>query len=153
MILSKSNQVEVLNVDDDKDEQPKELVWARFEKLSLTRLQRDKIEVGHRLNNYHINFAQIINIPLKDYRVPCFKRPTKLQTTNYKIVHSRGNLWIVAYALFSAVGSVDVYGSLYDILDDESIVVIRYLFQNPNIKINMINTKIKRGMMTVDYSQ
>ena len=64
------------------------------------------------------------------------------QTPNNKlqIIHSRGNHWIVACVLFS-VGSVDVYDSMYDTLDHESIVVIRYLFQNPNVKINMIKQK------------
>ena len=50
----------MLNVDNDhKDEQTKKL-WVRFGKLSLTRVQRNEIELGHRLKDYYINFVQAI---------------------------------------------------------------------------------------------
>ena len=129
--------VEVLSVDNNQeDEPPKELVWVRFGKLSLTRFQRDEIEVGHRLKDYHINFAQaIIKNQFSIEGLQCTLLQKTHQTPNNKlqIIHSRGNHWIVACVLFSAVGSVDVYDSMYDTLDNESIVVIRYSFQNPNI--------------------
>ena len=139
----------MLNDDNNQeDEPPKELVWLRFGKLSLTRFQRDEIEVGHRLKDYHINFAQaIIKNQLSIEGLQCTLLQKTHQTPNNKlqIVHSRGNHWIVACVLFSAVGSVDVYDSIFNTLDNESIVVIRYLFQNPNIKINMIKVQKQKG--------
>ena len=81
--MNQKQSVEVLSVDNNQeDEPPKELVWVRFGKLSLTRFQRDVIEVAYRLKDYHINFAQAII--KKDYSAPCFKRPTKFLTTNCK---------------------------------------------------------------------
>ena len=98
--------VEVLNVDNNQeDELLKELVWIRFGKLSHTRFQTDEIEVGHRLKDYHITFAQAIiknqfSIKGLQCTLACFKRSTKLLTTNCKLYTPEEiiGLWHVSFS-------------------------------------------------------
>lgn len=140
--------VEVLNVDNNQeDEQTKEL-WVRFGKLSLMRVQRNEIELGHRLKDYHINFAQAIikdQFSIEGLQCTLLQKTHQTLNNRLQIIHSRGNHWIVACVLFSEVGSVNVYDSLYDTLDDETIVVIKYLFNNENINIKMIKVQKQKG--------
>ena len=77
--------VEVLNVDNkQEDEPPKELVLeschlqgSKEKKLRLDTGLKTIILILHRPS---LKFSS----PLKDYSAPCFKRPTKLLTTNCK---------------------------------------------------------------------
>ena len=96
--------VEVLNVDNNQDDEPlKELVWVRFGKLSLTRFQRDEMRLDTGLKTIILILHRPslkISSPLKDYSAPCFKRPTKLLTTNCKSYTPKEiiGLWHVSFS-------------------------------------------------------
>ena len=114
-----------------------------------------KLSLGTGLKTI-INFAQAIikdQFSIEGLQCTLLQKTHQTLNNRLQIIHSRGNHWIVACALFSEVGSVDVYDSLYDTLDDETIVVIKYLFNNENIKIKMIKCRSKRGMTIVGCLQ
>ena len=63
-------------------------LWVKCGKISLSKLQRQEIERGDWLDDYHINFAQISsksNFILKDYNQPYFKSHVSQLSINYKL--------------------------------------------------------------------
>ena len=86
--------VEVLNVGNNhEDEQTKEL-WVRFGKLSLMRVQRNEIDLGHRLKDYYINFAQAIfknQFSIEGLQCTLLQKTHQTLNNRLQIIHSRGN--------------------------------------------------------------
>jgi len=76
------------------------------------------------------------------------------QVDELQIVHVRGNHWITTSTMFSKPNAVNVYDSLYDSIDEQSLKIIQQLF---GIKeVHVIRTMYYRNnkfLVTVDYLQ
>ena len=121
-------------------------IWVKFGKLVLTTSQREEIDHGERLKDYHINFAQEIirsQFQINGLQSTLLQSSRKITCNKLQVIHSRGNHWIVASTILSDAGCVDVYDSLYDSLDDGSVDIITHLFGE--LKINMAPLKKQHG--------
>ena len=107
-------------------------VLVRFGKSFLTTFHRDVISYGRELNDQCINYAQNMiksQFGIEGLQLTLYQNSRKLLTNQLQIIHSRKNHWITASTIMSQPGYIDVYDSLYDSLDTESIKVVMHLFQ------------------------
>ena len=127
-------------------------VRVRFGKSFLTTFHRDEINYGRKLNDQHINYAQNIiksQFGIEEFQLPLYQNSQKPLTNQLQIIHSRKNHWITASTILSKPGYIDVYNSLYDSFDTESIKVVMHLFQGKECttyKINMVQIKKQQGL-------
>ena len=56
------------------------------------------------------------------------KKKGNFEQDKVQIVHSHGNLWIVATSINASPGCVRVYDSVFDIVDDQTAQLITNLF-------------------------
>ena len=105
--------------------------WMRFNRNTFTISDRDKIPDGSRLNDRHINYAQNIikcQFSIKGLQSTLLQSTSRLPISELQIVHSKGNHCIVASTILTKPNSVDVYDSLYNSIDPESLKTIQNLF-------------------------
>ena len=56
------------------------------------------------------------------------KKKSNFEQDKVQIVHSHGNHWIVATSINASPGCVRVYDSVFDIVDDQTALLITNLF-------------------------
>ena len=102
-------------------------LWVKCGKISLSKLQRQEIERGDWLDDYHINFAQNlikIQFNIEGLQSTLLQKSCKPTVNQLQIIHTRGNHWIVASTLLSSSAVVTVYDTLYDTVDSDTADVI-----------------------------
>ena len=122
-------------------------MWVKCGKISLSKSQRQDIERGDWLDDYHINFAQNlikIQFNIEGLQLTLLQKSCVPTVNQLQIVHTRGNHWIVASTILSSPGVVTVYDTLYDTVDSDTGDVILNLFGG-NLKINMATIQKQRG--------
>ena len=94
--------------------------WVQFAMIVLTQTNIDKILMGEKLNDRHIDVAQGVlkqQFPgilsgLRSSLLQKKKQPKADCQQQIQIIHSRGNHWIVASAVLAEDGQVKVYNYL-----------------------------------------
>ena len=122
--------------------------WMRFNRNTFTISDRDKIPDGSRLNDRHINYAQNIikcQFSIKGLQSTLLQSTSRLPISELQIVHSKGNHCIVASTILTKPNSVDVYDSLYNSIDPESLKIFVVLK-----KFVWLKYRNKKAVMTVD---
>lgn len=108
--------------------------WLRIDHHYLSIFERDIIISGDWLTDKHINFAQHI---LKKQHVELsgltsslllHKISAPITSPALQILHCRGNHWIVVSSIGCSIGSVKVYDSLYQSVDEKSNGLITKIF-------------------------
>ena len=118
-------------------------------KISLSKLQRQEIEQGDWLDDYHINFAQNlikIQFNIEGLQSTLLQKSCKPTVNQLQIIHTRGNHWIVASTILSSSAVVTVYDTLYDTVDTDTADVILNLFGGNHLKIYMATIQKQRGL-------
>ena len=101
----------------------------------MTESDRDIILNGEMLNDKHISFAGRLllgQFPGTEGLISTVfqkKVPAKRIEKGVQIIHDRGNHWIVASTLNSAIDVIEIYDSVYNSLDGESKTIITNLFK------------------------
>ena len=123
-------------------------LWVKCGKISLSKLQRQEIERGDWLDDYHINFAQNlikIQFNIEGLQSTLLQKSCKPTVNQLQIIHTRGNHWIVASTILSSPAVVTVYDTLYDAVDSDTADVILNLFGG-NLKIYVATIQKQRGL-------
>ena len=123
-------------------------LWVKCGKISLSKLQRQEIERGDWLDDYHINFAQNlikIQFNIEGLQSTLLQKSCKPTVNQLQIIHTRGNHWIVASTILSSPAVVTVYDTLYDTVDGDTADVILNLFGG-NLKIYVATIQKQRGL-------
>ena len=121
-------------------------VWVRFGKSFLTTVHRDEINYDRQLNDQHITYAQNTiksQFGIEGLQLTLYQNSRKPLTNQQQIIHSRENHWITGSTILSKPGYIDVYDSLYDSLDTESIKVVMH-GKECTYKINMVQVQTTR---------
>ena len=83
---------------------------------------------------------------------PYYRWAQFLKSTSCKIVHIRGNHWIIASTMMSEPNTVNVYDSTYNSIDVESLKIIQQLFRIA--EVHMVPVQKQQGFSDcVDYLQ
>ena len=111
----------------------------RFGCLVLTQHDRNILLTGQELSDKHIDFAHTMlrsQFPmLNGLQSTLFQSRSqgfKSSMNAIQIIHSRSNHWIVATTLQCGPGEVKIYDSVYELLDTETLEVVKRLFGNEN---------------------
>jgi len=91
--------------------------WVNFGRVSLTLSDRDEIAGGFQLNDKHINYAIFQLKGLQSILLQANSTPSVNE------LHVRGNHWITASTMFSKPNTINVYDSLYDSVDEQSLEI------------------------------
>ena len=120
-------------------------VWLKFDGLCL-----DKQELlNGKLNDRHINYAQrLLHNQFPDaeglgHTLLQKRKPLKKIATGLQIIHDRGYHWIIAPNI--GHDNVQVYDSVYSVIEQDTREVILNLFQLPNSPVIEIAKMQKRG--------
>ena len=123
----------------------REVQWVKLGKSSLSKFDREQIDDGSQLNDKHINHAQAMiksQFSLEGLQCTLFQTTQQPSHNEIQIIHSRGNHWIVASTLLSEKEYVNIYDSLYDSLDEDTVKSVKFLFKDESIKVQM--TKVQK---------
>ena len=124
-------------------------------KSSLSKFDREQIDDGSQLNDKHINHAQAMiksQFSLEGLQCTLFQTTQQPSHNEIQIIHSHGNHWIVASTLLSEKEYVNIYDSLYDSLDEDTVKSVKFLFKDESIKVQMtIKFKNNVEVMIVAY--
>ena len=94
--------------------------------MSLTLSDRDEITGGLQLNDKHINYTQNIlkyQFSIQGLQSTLLQATSTPQVNKLQIVH-----WITASIILSKSNVVNVYDSLYDSVNEESLKITQRLF-------------------------
>ena len=122
--------------------------WVKLGKSCLSKFDREEIDSGSRLNDRHINHAQAMiksQFSLEGLQCTLFQNSRQPPRNDVQIIHSRGNHWIVVSSLLSERGHVNVYDSLYDSVDEDTLKSIKFLFKDDSIKVKMSEVQKQCG--------
>ena len=112
--------------------------WLRTGGIRLTQEDKSKILRGEKLNDLVINFVQKLlkkqfpslkglQSTLMQYKSP--KASNDGSVPQVQVIHCCGDHWIVGSTVHSgSSGNVQIYDSLYDDIDDETVDVVSRLF-------------------------
>ena len=112
--------------------------WLRTGSIQLTQEDKSKILRGKKLNNLVINFVQKLlkkqflslkglQSTLMQYKSP--KASNDGSAPQVQVIHCHGDHWIVGSTVHSgSLGNVQMYDSLYDDIDGETVDVVSCLF-------------------------
>ena len=112
--------------------------WVQFVAIVLTQTNKNKILMGEKLNDRHIDVAQgflkqqfpgisRLQSPLLQKK----KQPKADCQQQIQIIHSRSNHWIVASTVLVEDGQVKVYDSIYCTLDRETVSFQTFSMNQP----------------------
>ena len=128
------------------------MIWLMFEGYSMT--VSDKmclLQTTDLLNDRHINFGQkllrsqfegtegLINTLFQS------KIPTNKITTGLQIIHDRNNHWIVASTINSDAGCIQIFDSVYKVLNEATKKTVANLFSlsdNAHFKVMKIQKQL-----------
>ena len=129
--------------------------WVQHEGIVLTIRDKKSILEGEMLNDEHVNFAQQLLKAqfsslngLRSTLLQSKKQPLSECSQALQIIHSRGNHWIAASTVSISDGTVRVYDSVYDTLDEDTKSIISAIFHSnhfPHIKVVVPIQKQKGG--------
>ena len=125
-------------------------VWTEVLDIMLTERDKQVITNGQNLTDKHINYSQrLIHQQFKMFSglqlTVLQQKPFKGEKCNYmQIVHIRGNHWILVSSTEGK--AVNVYDSLYALLDKEFTEMIQTLLKCSSNDINMIPVQRKIGI-------
>lgn len=136
----KEKKIKIL---DDKSETPevpavvRSPIWVKFGKqLKLAKCHR---ESGKRLTDLHINFIQEIiknQFQLTELQSTLLQHSQKIPSCSLQIIFCRSNYWIAVSTIKATKeGTVIVYDSLYDELDDSTKKTVQFLFSDKIIEV------------------
>ena len=119
-------------------------IWLKFDGVCLTEMVKQELVNGNKLNDRHINYAQrMLHSQFPDveglgHTLLQKRRSTKKIQCGLQIIHDRGDHWIVAANIGSDDNTVQVYDSVYTLVEENTREVILNLFHlsdNPVIEI------------------
>ena len=114
-------------------------LWVKFGKrLSLDKTQREEVESGKRLTDMHISFAQELlksQFQITGLQSTLLQHSHRTPCCSLQIIFCRSDHWIVASTIKSKEGTVNVYDSLFDELDDSTEKTVQFLFPNKTIQV------------------
>ena len=123
-------------------------VWTKVDSIVLSRRDKEKISKGEMLDDLVRNSVQVLL--KKQYPDLLGLQSTLLQSgkqqgmkenhDQVKIIHSRGNHWIVASTIHSRDGVFQVYDSVYSTVADGTRSVINTLFP-PSSSVEIIKVQ------------
>ncbi len=154
--VAKKARVEHLVVEDDQagESNGDEMTWLKFHGSLLTESDRMIMISSGLLNDRHIRFAQVLlhnQFPfVEGQQDTLFQRKEKHKkiTCGIQIIHDRGNHWIVASTMgFGNINrSVRVYDSVHSTVSDETVCVIKNLFEfTTETKIDQVKMQRQHG--------
>lgn len=111
--------------------------WIQYGSIKLDMEDKNIISKGGWLNDKHMDFAQaILRSTFKDLTGLRSTLISGTQATtsippSLQIVHTRGNHWIVVTTLGSPVGAPKVFDSLYETIDQPTLLYLASLYCSP----------------------
>ena len=109
--------------------------WVQHEGIVLTTRDKKSIQEGEMLNDEHVNFAQQLLKAqfsslngLRSTLLQSKKQPLSECSQALQIIHSRGNHWIAASTVSVSDGTVRVYDSVYDTLDEDTQSIVSAMY-------------------------
>jgi len=133
-----SNFVDLTMTSSVSDNKLKSQDWLRTGGIWLTRENKSEILRGDKLNNLVINFVQKLlkkQFPLmKGLQSTLMQYKSPIASNNasapqVQVIHCCGDHWIVGSTVHSgSLGNVQIYDSLFDTIDGQTVDVVSRLF-------------------------
>ena len=116
--------------------------WQSIGRTALNMSDRGCIISGDKLNDKHMNFAQML-IKQHFKHLECLKYPVVLSTLKpfptttkiLQIMHTREDHWVVASMIRCAEGEINIYNSLYGSVETSTTSLIVKLFGDAELKM------------------